>query len=77
MCLGKTACLPAILVPMAAGFVAVFPDAETGLVTVVELGRNDTFSATTRYGGGEHLVESILTTMDVWTPEPGQIPPGS
>ena len=74
MCVGKTACLPAILVPFAEGTLAVFADAETGLVTVVSLGRPDGFPAAARYGGAVQLLKSILTTMDVWTPEPGQIP---
>jgi hypothetical protein len=76
MCAGKAACLPAILVSVPTGVFAVFGDAETGLVTVVHLGRADDFPATTRYGGGEQLLKSILTTMDVWTPQPGQIPSG-
>ena len=72
MCFGKTACLPAILV----GVQAAFADAETGLVNIVLLGRSDDFPATARYGGGVQLVKSILATMDVWTPEPGQLPSG-
>lgn len=28
-------------------------------------------------GGGVQLLKSILTTMDVWTPEPGRIPAGT
>ena len=58
------------------GTLAVFADAETGLVTVVSLGRPDGFPAAARYGGAVQLLKSILTTMDVWTPEPGQIPSG-
>jgi len=73
MCLGKTACLPAILVPGSDGIAAYFADAETGFVTIVSLGRHDSFFANARYGGGVQLLKSILTTMDVWTPEPGQI----
>ncbi len=76
MCVGKTACLPAILVPFSDGTLAAFQDAETGMVTVVSLGRPDDFPAAARYGGAVQLLKSILTTMDVWTPEPGQIPSG-
>jgi hypothetical protein len=74
MCLGKVACLPAILVPLPDGTLAAFADADAGLITLVALARHDTFPATARYGGGVQLLKSILTTMDVWTPEPGQIP---
>ena len=41
MCVGRTACLPAILVSMPEGVHAVFAGADTGLVTVVSLGRPD------------------------------------
>jgi hypothetical protein len=77
MCVGKTACLPAILVPLTDSTQAVLAGdigPTDGLITVVSLGRPDTFPATARYGGGVQLLKSILTTMDVWTPEPGQIP---
>ena len=74
MCVSADACLPAIVVPRSDGTTAVFADAEAGLVNVVSLGREDSFPATTRYGGGVQLLKSILTTMDVWTPEPGQMP---
>ena len=76
MCVGKTACLPAILVSDPGSVLAIIPDAETGLVTIVQLGRGPDFPATGPYGGGVQLVKSILTTMDVWTPEPGQLPSG-
>ena len=74
MCLGRAACRPAVLLPLAENIGAFFADPETGLVTVVMLLRHDTFPAAARYGGGVQLLKSILTTMDVWTPEPGQIP---
>ncbi len=77
MCLGKAACLPAVLVPLSDSTQALFADAETGVVTFVSLGRPDTFPAAARYGGSVQLLKSILTTMDVWPPEPGQIPAGS
>lgn len=73
MCLGKVACLPAVLVPLSDGTGAYFADPTTGLVTVVSIFRPDNFPAAARYGGSVELLKSILTTMDVWTPEPGQI----
>ncbi len=77
MCLGKVACLPAVLVPLSDSTQAVFADPKTGRVTVVSLGRPDGFPAAARYGGTVQLLKSILTTMDVWTPESGQVPSGS
>ena len=76
MCAGKAACLPAILVSAPAEVFAVFGDAETGMVTVFVLGRGNDYPATAPYGGGRQLLKSILTTVDVWTPDPGQIPAG-
>ena len=77
MCVGRVACLPAVLVPLSDSTQAVIADSETGLVTVLSLARPDSFPAAARYGGSVQLLKSILTTMDVWTPEPGQIPSGS
>jgi hypothetical protein len=77
MCLGESACLPAVLVPLSDSTQAAFADPKTGLVTIVSLGRPDSFPAAARYGGGVQLLKSILTTMDVWPPEPGQISTGS
>ena len=74
MCLGRVACRPAVLLPLAENVGAFFADPGTGLVTVVSLLRHDTFPAAARYGGGVQLLKSILTTFDVWTPEPGQLP---
>jgi hypothetical protein len=73
MCVGKVDCLPAVLVPLSDSTQAVFADPETDLVTVVSIGRPDDFPAAARYGGAVQLLKSILTQMDVWTPEPGQI----
>jgi hypothetical protein len=77
MCSGGAACHPAILVPLPDGTSAFIADSKTGTVTMVELGRPDGFSAAARYGGGVQLLKSILATMDVYTPLPGQIPPSS
>ena len=77
LCVGKAACGPAILLPRAGDEIpAYIADPDSGVVTIVMLGRPDDHPSTTRYGGGIQLLESILTTMDVWTPEPGQIPSG-
>jgi hypothetical protein len=76
MCAGKAACLPAILVPLSDGTTAFIADAETDQVTIVSILRPDAFPAASRYGGAVQLLKSILTTMDVWMPEPGQIPSG-
>lgn len=77
MCLGRVACLPAAVVPLPDGVLAYFADAETRMLTVVTIGQPDSFAEAAQYGGSVQLLKSILTTMDVWTPEPGQIPPGT
>jgi hypothetical protein len=77
MCLGRAACQPAILVPLSDGTTALFANSDTGLLTVVSIFREDDFPAAARYGGSVQLLKSILATMDVWTPEPGQIAEGS
>ena len=78
LCVGKTACGPAILLPSTGDTIpAYIADPDAGLVTIVLLGRSDDHPATARYGGGVQLVKSILTTIDVYEPEPGQIPAGS
>ena len=80
MCAGRTACLPAIVVPLSGNELdfgnvrAVVADPESGMVTVLSLGRPDDWQGVAKYGGGVQLLQSILTTMDVWPPEPGQIP---
>jgi hypothetical protein len=77
MCAGKVACLPAVLVPLSDSTTAFIADTENGLVTIVSIFRPDGFPGAAQYGGSVQLLKSILTTMDVWTPEPGQIPAGS
>jgi hypothetical protein len=77
MCLGRVACLPAVLARFPEGVLAYFADTETRMVTVVQIGRGDSFPGAARYGGSVQLLKSILTTMDVWTLEPGQIPAGT
>ncbi|HUG30060.1 MAG TPA: hypothetical protein VMQ65_06080 [Candidatus Limnocylindria bacterium] len=83
MCLnaGGDSCRAAIFVPTAEQQYAFFIDWESAMVTsapdrvrVVAVGREDSFPAAARYGGSEALLKSILTTMDVWTPAPGQAP---
>ena len=78
LCVGKTACGPAILLPASGDTIpAYIADPDARLVTIVLLGRSDDHPATARYGGGIQLLKSILTTMDVYEPEPGQIPADS
>ena len=77
MCVGHVACLPAVLMPLSDSTQAVFADPGSDLITIVSLGRPDDFPAAARYGGAVRLLESILATMDVWPPEPGQIAAGS
>jgi hypothetical protein len=77
MCAGRAACLPAVLVALPEereGVFAYFADIETRQVTVVSIGREDSFPGSAEYGGSVQLLKSILTTMDVHTPEPGQVP---
>lgn len=77
MCDGRVACLPAVLVPLSDSTTAFIADPQNGLVTIVSILRPDNFPAAGRYGGAVQLLKSILTTMDVWTPQPGQIPAAS
>jgi hypothetical protein len=66
-----------VLVPLLDGVIAYFADTETRVVTVVAIGRPDSFPGAAQYGGSVQLLKSILTTMDVYPPEPGQIASGS
>jgi hypothetical protein len=85
MCLvaaGDT-CRAAILVVSAGGQQAYFADRTNSSSTdrpdrvrVVSVGRPDDFPAASRYGGSVRLLKSILTTMDVVTPQAGQVPEG-
>ena len=73
MCFGKDACDPALLMPSTYLVQAVFAKPETRTVTMVALpvGRPGySPAAALRYGGGAQLLKSILTTFDVWEPEP-------
>jgi hypothetical protein len=72
-------CRGALLVPTDGPQFAFIPDWTslifTGIpdvVTVVVIGREDSFPSAARYDGSVELLKSILTTMDVWTP--GQVP---
>ena len=78
LCVGRTACGPAILLPASGDTIPAYvADPDAGLVTIVLLGRQDNFPGGARYGGGVQLLKSILTAIDVYEPEPGQIPAGS
>lgn len=74
MCLGQLVCSPALIVPNENIQVAFIAHPSIERVTVVMIGRPDTHPSVARYGGSVELLKSILTTMDVWTPEPGQTP---
>lgn len=80
MCVGQVACGPAVLVPLSDGtsaFLGANVGPTDGLVTIVSLGRPDSFPGAAQYGGSVQLLKSILTTMDVFPPEPGQTPAGT
>jgi hypothetical protein len=76
MCIAWDSCRPAVIVPLSDSTTAFLADTENGLVTIFSLGRPDSFPGAARYGGSVQLLKSILTTMDVFTPRPGQIPGG-
>ena len=77
LCRGAQACQPALIAssdneeetPM-----AVLADPETGLLTVLGMGRPDDFPAAARYGGIAMLLKSILGDMGVREPRPGETP---
>jgi hypothetical protein len=75
MCVGAD-CAPAIIAlngedPMP---VALIGDPEKGIVTVIWMGREDSFPAAGRYGGTVQLLKSILTQLDVRDPQAGETP---
>ena len=75
MCVGAD-CAPAIIAlngedPMP---VALIGDPEKGIVTVIWMGRADSFPAAGRYGGTVQLLKSIMTQLDVREPQPGETP---
>jgi hypothetical protein len=74
MCVERRDCHAGLLVPFTDDQFAFFGDLETDVLTVVVVWRPDVHPSTVRYGGSVELLKSILTTMDVWTPEPGQVP---
>jgi hypothetical protein len=76
MCIARDSCRPAVIVPLSDSTTAFLADTENGVVTIFSLGRRDGFPGAARYGGSVQLLKSILTTMDVFTPRPGQIPGG-
>jgi hypothetical protein len=75
LCSGQD-CAPAILAlngddPMP---VALIGDPEKGIVTVIWIGRVDSFPTAAKYGGTVQLLKSVLTQMDVRDPQPGETP---
>lgn len=75
MCAGAD-CAPAIIAPNGEDPmpVALLGDPEKGIVTVIWMGRVDSFPAARRYGGTVQLLKSILTQLDVRDPQPGETP---
>ena len=76
MCVGEQDCAPAIIAlieddPFPWAFIG---DPEKGFVTVIQMGRTDSFAAAGRYGGTVQLLKSILTQLDVRDPQPGETP---
>lgn len=76
MCVGEQDCAPAVIHmggddPLP---VALIGDPESGIVTVILMGRVDSFPAAGRYGGTVQLLKSILTQLDVRDPQPGETP---
>ena len=76
MCVGEQDCAPAIIAligddPMP---VALIGDPEKGIVTVIQMGRVDSFPAAGRYGGTVQLLKSIMTQLNVRDPQPGETP---
>ena len=76
LCSGQQDCAPAILAlngddPMP---VALIGDPENGVVTVIWIGRVDSFPTAAKYGGTVQLLKSVLTQMDVRDPQPGETP---
>jgi hypothetical protein len=53
---------------------ALIGDPDKGVVTVIQMGRQDSDAAAARYGGSVALLKSILTQMDVRDPQPGETP---
>lgn len=78
MCLiaGGDTCRAAILVPHPGGPEAYFAASTPDRVRVVSVGRPDSFAAAARYGGTIQLLKSLLTRMNVVTPQSGQVPGG-
>jgi hypothetical protein len=76
MCVGEQDCAPAIIAlieddPFPWAFIG---DPEKGIVTVIQMGRTDSFPAAGRYGGTVQLPKSVLTQLDVRDPQPGETP---
>ena len=76
MCVGEQDCAPAIIAlieddPFPWAFIG---DPEKGIVTVIQIGRTDSFPAAERYGGTVQLLKSVLSQLDVREPQPGETP---
>jgi hypothetical protein len=75
MCLGSTGCQPVAFVHEEGDQPrALFGDPGTGIVTYLQVGREDDFPAAAPYGGTVMLLKSILGELGVREPRPDEIP---
>ena len=72
MCREQADCHPAIIVPFNQAVMAFFGATEDGHVNVVAVWQGDTAPEVAEYGGSIELLKTILSSMNVWTPQPGQ-----
>lgn len=68
LCVDKRDCHPGLLVPFQTETLAFFSGGPYGqdAVTIVAVWRPEWDSSVRPYGGARHLLESFLSTMDVW-----------
>ena len=68
LCVGKRECHPGLLVPYEDNVQAIFSGGSYGqdAMTIVVVWRPEWDDSVRRYGGARKLLESFLSTMDVW-----------
>ncbi len=72
MCKERADCHPAVIVPFDQDVLAFFGGTENDTVSVVAVWWGDSAPEVAEYGGSIELLKTILTSMNVWTPQPGQ-----
>ena len=72
MCRERRDCHPALIVPFEDDVLAFFGGTEDDSVNVVAVWWGDSAPEVAEYGGSIALLKSILASMNVWTPGPGQ-----